>query len=552
MNAPADMLAAIASPGTRSTPTAEAVPRPALRWRTRILVPGALLAGAGALLAYTGWRTLRGAIDVRVVPVIVKASDLPRQVGAPGGGATGQPIVQAPGWIEPDPYPTYVSALAEGVVDRVHFLEGDRVEPGAAVAQLNDESARIALAEAEAEVLIARAEADQTRADLEAAQAEWENPISRDRAVAVAEAELAGSHAELAEHDAEVALERARLAEIRDEHDRLSRSSELQAAAAGEFARVKLRLAAQERAIEALEAHRAVIESHLRHHEAELHAAAEGKRLRITERQALASAKAAVARAGAHVTQDEAKRDEAALRLRRMTVVAPVGGVVMTRLVEPGSRIMMISDDMHASHVARLYDPARLQVRVDIPLAEAARVGVGQHAEISTEALPDQVFRGVVTRRVEEANLQKNTVQVKVSIESPSGVLRPEMLARVRFYAPSAGVGAPTGPSAEAPSGVRLYVPRDALVERRDREAMAWVVDRERETATLRRVALGTLGTDDAQEVTDGLRPGDRLIVTDLDRLREGSPIRVVGEGPAPRTPAPSPTGGPHRRGHGS
>ena len=52
--------------------------------------------------------------------------------------------------------------------------------------------------------------------------------------------------------------------------------------------------------------------------------------------------------------------------------------------------------------VVRLYDPARLQVRVDVPLVDAAKVGVGTAAQITTEALPNVVFRGSVTRVVHE------------------------------------------------------------------------------------------------------------------------------------------------------
>lgn len=531
MSAQTDHLASLsASESAPESNAAPAIPHPPVRWRTRVLVPASILGGVALLLIYSGWRSLRGSVEVRVTPVVVKAAQVPSQDQPTAAG--GEAVVQAPGWIEPDPFPAYVAALAEGVVTRVSVLEGQRVEAGDVLAELNDESARISLAEVEAEILIARAEVEAAKADLEAAQADWDNPTARTRAVAVAEAEVAASRGELTLQDAEIALEQARLAEVRDEFDRMSRSQELQAAAPGEFARVSLRLAAQERAIDAARAKRTVIEAHLSHHEAELRAALESQRLRIDERRTLAAAKAALARAEAHVAQDGAKREEAALRLSRMSVRSPIAGVVMTRLVEPGSRVMLISDDQHASHVARLYDPARLQVRVDIPLAEAAKVGVGHRAEITTEALPDQMFRGIVTRRVDEANIQKNTVQVKVAIDDPSPILRPEMLARVRFFAGGAGPnsGADAGtPGARSP-GHRLFVLRAALLHASGGQAHAWVVNQAGQTVKMTTVRYGGGTPEGWVEVLDGLRPGDRLVVGDTGRLREGTRVRVAGE----------------------
>jgi RND family efflux transporter MFP subunit len=543
MSALKNELAPLERPG--SPAAGLAIPPPAIDWRTRLFVPGLILGLAVFILVFTGWRSLVSATPVQVVPVVSKGqSGLPRDVGPGASPGSGHAAVQAPGWIEPDPFPAYVPALAEGVVSEVLVLEGQRVEAGQTVARLIDADARLTLARADAELSLADTEVESARAELQAAQAEWDNPVERTRAIAVAQAAAAETRADLARHDAEVLAEQAEVQEVRDEHDRLSKSSELLAAASGEFARVKLRLAAKEQAVQATMSHRAVLEATLLQRQADLAAATEAFRLRISERKALDSAKAALRRAESHLAQDKAMRDEAALRLSRMEVTSPVSGIVMMRMVDPGSRIMLISDDPHASHIARLYDPAKLQVRVDIPLAEASRVGIGQRAEITTEAVPDQVFRGVVTRRVDEANIQKNTVQVKVSIESPSSILRPEMLARVKFFGADLGGAVGAVPS----SGTRLFAPRGALLETAG-GVCAWVVDRRTERATLRRVTVTGAAIDDWVEVADGLRLGDRIIMTGLDRLSEGERVRVLGEFVAgednPTPPAP-------HGGHGS
>ena len=72
----------------------------------------------------------------------------------------------------------------------------------------------------------------------------------------------------------------------------------------------------------------------------------------------------------------------------------------MARLVEPGSKVMLNMDHPRSAQVVRLYDPNRLQVRVDIPLVDAAKVGVGKPAEVIVEVLPDKADDGMkVTRK---------------------------------------------------------------------------------------------------------------------------------------------------------
>ena len=105
----------------------------------------------------------------------------------------------------------------------------------------------------------------------------------------------------------------------------------------------------------------------------------------------------------------------------------------MRRLKSPGDKVMLSMDDPHSSHLLHIYDPASIQVRVDVPLADAAQVVVGQRCEVVVDVLPDKTFQGQVTRVTHEADIQKNTLQVKVRVIDPSPLLRPEMLTRVRF-----------------------------------------------------------------------------------------------------------------------
>ena len=108
-----------------------------------------------------------------------------------------------------------------------------------------------------------------------------------------------------------------------------------------------------------------------------------------------------------------------------------------------------------------LYDPASLQARIDVPVGSVGGIGAGRRVELTAEALPGRTFHGSVTRVLSQADPLKNTLQVKVRIEDPDPLLKPEMLARARFLAVDAAPGTASG-------AVRILVP-DARRARRCR-----------------------------------------------------------------------------------
>ena len=507
------LLARSAGPQARagdpSAATATGIRRPPFAWRTRVLLPGALLLGFGAAIAYTARDALRPATPVKIVPVVLA----PAASGGGGGESAGTVTVQAPGWVEPDPYAVAVAALADGVVRDVLVLEGQPVQKGQVLARLIDEDAKLALARAEAELAL-------RQAALAAAQAGWDHPVERTRATAAAAGRAEQTRAELRMLESEVLAAAAKAEESRYENERLSKAFEGNAATPLEAVIARQRFAAAEATLETTRRRDAVLRQQLAQAEAESTAAKENQRLRIEEARALAEAKAAADLA-------RAARDEARLRLDRMEVRAPADGVVMSRLVEPGSKLYLGMDSPTSAVVAKLYDPRRLQVRVDVPLADAAKVSIGQDAQVTVAKLPDRVFRAKVTRVVHEADVQKNTQQFKVAILDPAPELTPEMLARAKFLAAAAPTGQkPTGGG----GGTTVFAPASLLRRHgQSAQATAWVIDPARKVATQRTVQLGAGTRGGWVAVAAGLSAGDQLIA-EPSNLTEGQKVRVDGE----------------------
>jgi multidrug efflux pump subunit AcrA (membrane-fusion protein) len=177
-----------------------------------------------------------------------------------------------------------------------------------------------------------------------------------------------------------------------------------------------------------------------------------------------------------------------------------------------------------SSSVVTLYDPARLQVRADVRLEDVPRVQPGQPVKIETPAAPGGPLEGEVLFPTSQADIQKNTLQVKVAVKSPPATLRPDMLVQVTFLAPA--VSRTREPDSQP---LRLQVPRH-LVESGESGPRVWVADQAAGVARPQAVKLGPAGDAELVEVVEGLNAADKLIAGGREGLRAGQRITVTGE----------------------
>src|SRR5262249_37142620 len=128
-------------------------------------------------------------------------------------------------WVEPRPTPVLVTALAEGVVQRLLVVEGQEVKAGEPVARLIDADARLALQAAEADLQLREAELTRARAALAAARTTVEPPVPLEPAHAEADALLAAKETELAQAPFQLRAAEARLAVARQNYDSKSKAA---------------------------------------------------------------------------------------------------------------------------------------------------------------------------------------------------------------------------------------------------------------------------------------------------------------------------------------
>jgi multidrug efflux pump subunit AcrA (membrane-fusion protein) len=170
-----------------------------------------------------------------------------------------------------------------------------------------------------------------------------------------------------------------------------------------------------------------------------------------------------------------------------------------------------------------MYDPASLQVRADVRLEDVPRIVVGQKVRIETPAIKDHLTGQVITA-TSLADIQKNTLQVKVAIDHPPPVIKPDMLVQVTFLAPPQLVA-----SGKSESVMRIAAPL-ALIEGSGTSATTWVANTSQGVAEQRQLTLGQPISQELVEVKTGLSIGDRLIAAGREQLKPGQRIRILRE----------------------
>jgi HlyD family secretion protein len=122
-------------------------------------------------------------------------------------------------------------------------------------------------------------------------------------------------------------------------------------------------------------------------------------------------------------------------QLENTIIRAPVSGTVLERLVEKGEMVTTgyVSGRGAKSAFVSIANLKDLEVELDINEADIARVHLGQKCTVSPDSYPDRKYEGHVREIAPEANRQKATIQVRVSIMNPDKYLVPETNAKVNF-----------------------------------------------------------------------------------------------------------------------
>lgn len=482
---------------------------------TRYGLPLGILVAFAAVIGWSLQDSLLPAKSVTTTPVVLTRAEVQQ---------SGTPVFQAAGWIEPRPTATVVSAQVEGIVESLLVVEGQEVKLGQPLAKLVDADARLALAETKAALRLREAELELAMATCEAARTSLANPVQLQAAVAEAEASLA----KVATDSLSVPL-LLKGAKSRQQLAQQELDGKLKVGDAipqRSLQRAQSEFDSKTAVAHELEQRSKSLESEAKSWQDRVTALRSQLTLKMDENRRVKEAEAGCSIADARVDQAKLAVETAELRLTRMIVISPINGRVLALHAQPGRRLMGLSpaSERDSSAIVSLYDPQNLQVRADVRLEDVPNAQLGQPVQISTAAL-GAPLTGEVVAVTSQADIQKNTLQVKVLIHDPPAVIKPEMLVQVTFLAPEQ----PGGKDIADQDPLRQLIPKE-LVKTTPDGTTVWVADLQTSRARQQPIQLGKAGTDRLVEAAQGLTATDKLIVSGRDDLSSGKRIRVVGE----------------------
>ena len=194
-------------------------------------------------------------------------------------------------------------------------------------------------------------------------------------------------------------------------------------------------------------------------------------------------------------------------QLRKASIRAPISGRVAATPVNqgeflaPGAPVAVIENMQQALVVVELSDRDIVKVRA------------AQAVEVTTDAYPERVFRGIVDNTATAASPVTRTFKVEARIDNGDGSLRSGMIAALRVL---------------LDEKVAMVIPIEALVGRGETESTVFVVAGG--FARRRAVVLGERW-DREVEVLSGLSAGDVVITSGKDRVADGLGVQIHREG---------------------
>ena len=132
------------------------------------------------------------------------------------------------------------------------------------------------------------------------------------------------------------------------------------------------------------------------------------------------------------IRQEEAGLEIARYDLTKVTITAPITGVVTRRNIEEGETVVIGTMNNQGTVLATIADLSVIEAEVEVDETDIPSVELGQTAEVTIDALPDRRFTGVVTeignspiQTTASAGSQATTFKVVVTLTGEVPNVRP-------------------------------------------------------------------------------------------------------------------------------
>lgn len=362
-----------------------------------------------------------------------------------------------------------VSSEVAGIVKEVFVDLGDNVKRGQILLTIDRKEHELLLDQAKASVLLSQESLAKARKALEASAANVDK----------VRASLKASDANVKK--AKAALDEAQL--------QLSRMTQLEAEGLVARSQKDSAQTQYDTAVEQMNVAKADLEAQ----EAVIRAANANFAL---DQAAVKVAEASLKQSLASMALTQKKLDDTVIR-------SPISGFVKKKVVSMGEMVK------EHSPLLELISADPLRLRGDVPERYASEIKLGQTVSISVDAFPNRTFGGKVSRISPAANVENRSFTVEALLPNPDRMLKPGFFARSSII---------TRTDSKA-----VIVPDISIITFAGLTKVFVIADGR---AQERIVELGTK-SGKAVEVVNGVKDGEAVAISALNRLENGSPVKV-------------------------
>jgi HlyD family secretion protein len=225
-------------------------------------------------------------------------------------------------------------------------------------------------------------------------------------------------------------------------------------------------------------------------------------------------AEANLENAQAIVEQRQAALDQARLDLDRTVLRAPIDGIIIKRDVNPGQTVAVTLEAKTLFKIAN--DLREMEIHGKIDEADVGQLKVGQTAQFTVDAYPDQTFSGKVIQIRKSPAVVQNVVTYTaiVSAPNPDLLLLPGMTAQLRIVVSDTGdtLKIPSQALRFRPNGAGLAADRQNANASSEASGTVWLVGEDGRPDPIA-VRLGQSDDTSTALVEGPLAEGQQLIV---------------------------------------
>ncbi|NJN72834.1 MAG: efflux RND transporter periplasmic adaptor subunit [Limnothrix sp. RL_2_0] len=225
---------------------------------------------------------------------------------------------------------------------------------------------------------------------------------------------------------------------------------------------------------------------------------------RLTELQRGTRAEV-ITQAQAQLDQAQAQVNLVTTRLQETRIVAPRAGKVLEKFAQVGD-LTSSSDPLFS-----IVEAGQLELLAKIPETQLDQIQVGQAVTITADSDANLQVTGTVREIVPTVDQQSRQATLKIELPANKN-LKPGMLLRAQIV---------TGQAAG------LAVPTAAVIPQDGESATAFLLQPDN-TVIATTVTLGELLDNNQVEILSGVEVGDRLVMNGAAYLKDGDSVEVV------------------------